>query len=126
MTEHSICHPGRPGPQGDGHEGSPGFEAFQSAKSATDRRPVLFDKVPAASISILTIHRLGMMVTFSFLQEVAVVFAPWFKFCVVMAIRFIKCRSVKVNAPFSFICKAVRDDTFHECHDLRDIFRHPS
>lgn len=58
MTEHSICHPGRPGPQGDGHEGSPGFEAFQSAKSAADRRPVLLDKVPATSISILTIHRL--------------------------------------------------------------------
>ena len=51
MTEHSICQPGRPGPQGDGHEGSPGFEAFQSAKSATDRWPVLFDKVPAASIN---------------------------------------------------------------------------
>ena len=56
MTEHSICHPGRPRPQGDGHEGSPGFEAFQSAKSAADRRPVLLDKVPAASVSILTIQ----------------------------------------------------------------------
>ena len=58
MTEHSICHPGRPGPQGDGHAGSPGFEAFQSAKSATDRRPVLFDKVPGTSVSILTIQKL--------------------------------------------------------------------
>ena len=59
MTEHSICHPGRPGPQGDGHEGSPDFEAFQSAKSAADRRPVLFDKVPVASISILMFQRLS-------------------------------------------------------------------
>jgi hypothetical protein len=36
ITEHSRCHPGRPGPQGDGHEGSPGFDDFQSAKSALD------------------------------------------------------------------------------------------
>lgn len=49
MTEHSMCHPGRPGPQGDGHEGSPDFDAFQSAKSATDRRPNLFAKVPGTS-----------------------------------------------------------------------------
>ncbi len=33
MAEHSMCHPGRPGPQGESHAGSPGFAAFQSAKS---------------------------------------------------------------------------------------------
>ena len=48
MTEHSMCHPGRPGPQGDGHEGSPGLDAFQSAKSATDRRLLLSPKLPTA------------------------------------------------------------------------------
>ena len=33
MAEHSRCHPGRPAPQGVGHEGSPGFAAFHKAKS---------------------------------------------------------------------------------------------
>src|ERR1700712_2666060 len=30
---HSICHPGRPSPQGLGQAGSPGLAAFQRAKS---------------------------------------------------------------------------------------------
>jgi len=30
---HSMCHPGRPSPQGDGHLGSPSLLFFQSAKS---------------------------------------------------------------------------------------------
>ena len=33
MAEHSMCQPGRPGPQGLSHDGSPGFEPFQRAKS---------------------------------------------------------------------------------------------
>ena len=33
MTEHSMCQPGRPFPQGLGHAGSPGLLAFQRAKS---------------------------------------------------------------------------------------------
>ena len=33
MTTHSVCQPGRPSPQGEGHEGSPGFTNFQRAKS---------------------------------------------------------------------------------------------
>ncbi|MNL44628.1 hypothetical protein D3C87_1672170 [compost metagenome] len=33
MAEHSMCQPGRPGPQGESQEGSPGLEAFQRAKS---------------------------------------------------------------------------------------------
>ena len=37
MTVHSMCHPGRPSPQGDGHVGSPGFAFFQRAKSTGDR-----------------------------------------------------------------------------------------
>ena len=52
MTEHSICHPGRPGPHGDGHEGSPGFEAFQSAKSAGDRRPVATERAPTKKVKL--------------------------------------------------------------------------
>lgn len=46
ITEHSICQPGRPGPQGEGHEGSPGFDAFQSAKSEADRRPEVDESTP--------------------------------------------------------------------------------
>ena len=42
MAEHSICQPGRPGPQGLSHDGSPGFDRFQRAKSPgwclSDRR----------------------------------------------------------------------------------------
>lgn len=37
IAEHSICQPGRPGPQGEGQEGSPGLEAFHNAKSSGDR-----------------------------------------------------------------------------------------
>ena len=33
MAEHSMCQPGRPGPQGLSHDGSPGLDLFQSAKS---------------------------------------------------------------------------------------------
>src|SRR5256885_8800652 len=33
ITEHSMCHPGRPRPIGVSHDASPGFGAFQSAKS---------------------------------------------------------------------------------------------
>lgn len=33
IAEHSICHPGLPGPHGESHEGSPGFAAFHKAKS---------------------------------------------------------------------------------------------
>ena len=36
MTTHSVCHPGRPAPHGDGHDGSPGFAFFQRAKSTGD------------------------------------------------------------------------------------------
>jgi hypothetical protein len=46
ITEHSMCHPGRPGPHGEGQEGSPGLEAFQSAKSELERRPEPIDKAP--------------------------------------------------------------------------------
>ena len=33
MAEHSMCQPGRPGPQGLSQAGSPGLAAFQSVKS---------------------------------------------------------------------------------------------
>ena len=34
MAEHSMCHPGRPRPQGLSQNGSPSFAAFHSATSA--------------------------------------------------------------------------------------------
>lgn len=33
IAEHSICHPGLPGPHAESHESSPGFAAFHKAKS---------------------------------------------------------------------------------------------
>ena len=35
IAEHSMCQPGRPGPNGEGQDGSPGFSPFQSTKSLT-------------------------------------------------------------------------------------------
>jgi len=49
MTEHSICHPGRPGPHGDGQEGSPIFEAFHNAKSDAERLALAEDSAPDAA-----------------------------------------------------------------------------
>ena len=46
ITEHSICQPGRPGPQGEGHEGSPVFDRFHRAKSEGDLRPMDVDRAP--------------------------------------------------------------------------------
>ncbi len=37
MTTHSVCHPGRPGPQGEGQEGSPALAFFHRAKSRGER-----------------------------------------------------------------------------------------
>ena len=37
MAEHSMCHPGLPGPQGESQCGSPGFAAFHNAKSSGSR-----------------------------------------------------------------------------------------
>ena len=34
-----MCHPGRPGPHGEGQVGSPGFAAFHSAKSSGNSFP---------------------------------------------------------------------------------------
>ena len=50
ITEHSMCHPGRPCPHGEGQDGSPGFDVFQRAKSAADLRPVVFARAPETDI----------------------------------------------------------------------------
>src|SRR2546423_13674756 len=39
MAEHSMCHPGRPLPQGESHAGSPALADFHNAKSAALRLP---------------------------------------------------------------------------------------
>jgi len=53
ITEHSICQPGLPGPQGDSHEGSPSLDFFQSAKSVTQHFSCarMSDRAPSASCS---------------------------------------------------------------------------
>ena len=40
MAEHSMCQPGRPSPQGEGHAGSPGFADFHNTKSSGSRLAV--------------------------------------------------------------------------------------
>ncbi len=45
MTEHSMCHPGRPLPQGESQEGSPGLDSFHRAKSRSDLEPNRFISV---------------------------------------------------------------------------------
>ena len=37
MTTHSVCQPGRPGPQGDSQVGSPGLAFFHRTKSRGER-----------------------------------------------------------------------------------------
>ncbi|KAH3668693.1 hypothetical protein OGAPHI_002447 [Ogataea philodendri] len=49
ITEHSMCHPGRPCPQGDGHDGSPALEAFHKAKSDAFCLPFAADNEPSPS-----------------------------------------------------------------------------
>ncbi len=39
MAEHSMCQPGRPGPQGESQAGSPGLADFHSTKSRGSRLP---------------------------------------------------------------------------------------
>lgn len=53
MTLHSMCHPGRPSPHGEGHDGSPALDDFHSAKSDGARfvPPVVNDPGPALSIN---------------------------------------------------------------------------
>ncbi len=51
MAEHSMCQPGRPGPQGLSQDGSPGLAAFQRAKSRGDSLRVSTSmRLPAPSI----------------------------------------------------------------------------
>ena len=78
MTEHSMCHPGRPGPQGDGQDGSPGFEAFHSAKSAVERRPVLLDNEPKKMLRIVSQKKKGNRLTFPSFQKLAITRIPRF------------------------------------------------
>lgn len=59
MELHSICHPGRPGPQGESQDGSPGLDAFHSAKSAALRfRGSTCTRIPAWLSSCLNGNKL--------------------------------------------------------------------
>ncbi len=52
MTTHSVCQPGRPSPQGDGHDGSPGLAFFHRAKSMGERFSSLAStRAPACRLS---------------------------------------------------------------------------
>ena len=55
-----MCHPGRPGPHGDGHAGSPGLEAFQRAKSAEARFPDPEVRAPRANQKFLRVKTFAL------------------------------------------------------------------
>ena len=55
MAEHSMCQPGRPGPQGLGQEGSPGLAPFHRAKSAAR-------VLPLGRVAPFALHRLDRAV----------------------------------------------------------------
>ena len=48
MTTHSVCQPGRPSPQGEGHAGSPALAYFQRTKSSGER---LAASAPASTLA---------------------------------------------------------------------------
>ncbi|VVC04903.1 Uncharacterised protein [Candidatus Burarchaeum australiense] len=53
MTEHSMCQPGLPLPQGESQDSSSGFDTFQSAKSSGLRlRSSTSTRAPAFSCSV--------------------------------------------------------------------------
>ena len=52
MAEHSMCQPGRPGPQGLSQDGSPGLADFHRAKSRGSRlRSSTSTRAPASNSS---------------------------------------------------------------------------
>jgi len=53
IEEHSICHPGLPSPQGEGHLGSFSLDFFQSAKSSGDLLSLSEVKAPSPSLSFI-------------------------------------------------------------------------
>ena len=57
---HSMCHPGRPGPQGLGQCGSPGLAAFQRAKSQAPRLSPAPPSPSPASVAEPTAHGLSL------------------------------------------------------------------
>jgi hypothetical protein len=77
MTEHSICQPGRPAPQGEGQEGSPGLEAFQSAKSEADRRPVFEVSAPEECESTNRyVQGMYISLAFALCKQLSIAFTP--------------------------------------------------
>lgn len=86
MTEHSMCHPGRPGPHGEGQDGSPGFDAFHNAKSAAERRALPAERAPrdqSAEVQRDMEDDIGRR-TFAFFKQFPVPFAPRLKFSVIV------------------------------------------
>src|SRR3989442_10717123 len=92
ITEHSICHPGRPGPQGEDHEGSPGFERFHKAKSEGDLRPIPIDKAPDNKNNPLIKPQENACSrrTLPFFKQLSIPSTPWFNLCIEMTLGFIE------------------------------------
>lgn len=127
MTEHSMCHPGRPSPHLlDCQAGSPGFDlAFHNAKSAGWRLPL--EPVNAPNLSVHVHRNLQIVLTFTLVNQLFVTLALWCKLGIIMsepiALGAIKLDNVKVHTSFRLVCKAVVLNLFNERDDFRYVFR---
>ena len=61
MAEHSMCQPGRPGPQGLSHAGSPGFAPFHRAKSPGFRFVADLDPRPGLQLLRVAVAELAVV-----------------------------------------------------------------
>jgi hypothetical protein len=113
ITEHSMCQPGRPFPQGLGQEGSPGFEAFHTAKSEAWRCSRDVDAALRAPKTLLVIKKRGRNYTptLALLNQLAITFAPWLKTSVEVLVLVVESSSIEINTPVGFVGISILDDT---------------
>ena len=133
MTEHSICQPGRPLPQGESQDGSPGLDIFQRAKSRDDRfSESSAERAPAKNKRAAKICRKLQDLadsnispnTFSFLKQICVAHYLRYKFCVMVILIFVKLGDIKVNRSVGLVRKAVINDLLNESHIFRNVLGH--
>lgn len=141
MTLHSMCQPGRPGPQGDGHAGSPGLEDFQRAKSAAERLPAVLVSEPVQEKPLVQVAAKGQegkdegrKRTFSILEQLPVPLTPrlQLRICVlprlvplpIFTLRSLKLDRIKPHAPTPLVREPTLDNPLDERDNFGDVLRH--
>ena len=128
ITEHSICQPGRPLPQGLSHQGSPSFEHFQSAKSVGDLFSDTFELLKSPNKNIKSYQKWidssskKRIFTFSFLQTRCIAICFWDEFSIIMFILLIKASNIKIYRTITFICNSIFYNFFNKCYNFRYVF----